>query len=297
MNNEYEKDTKNNSALKKESNELILYGNNPKAIDKKFFMTDKKLLDLEEFTKDKFMEIKNQIDKLKVVNPDVNQNKLGKSNALSFSSYRDKETMFSNNIKNENNNTNNSSFTKNMSNKLKFLNQKINENKSARKKLESNKKEFDLTCHNFRKNKFYNFEQISQKIFNSSCKKIKTYSNDEKEKEKEKEKNLASPRAKEFIKNKIVSRNDINALDPKKSENNFFYEKKKWETIDNIKVKNNESKRQKNRNISSGNIYLTQKNGESVSFNEADIKLVYLNKFVNKKLPYAPGEAFLGEKK
>ena len=289
------KDIKSNSSFKKESNELILYGNNPKAIDKKFFMTDKKLLDLEEFTKDKFMEIKSQIEKLKVVNPDVNQNKLGKSNALSFNSYRDKGTMFSNKTKNEGSNTTNSSFTKNVSNKLKFLNQKINENKSARKKLENNKKEFDLTCHNFRKNKFYNFEQISQKIFNSSCKKIKTYSNDEKEKEKEK--NLVSPRAKEYIKNKIVSRNDINAFDPKKTENNFFYEKKKWETIDNIKVKNNESKRQKNRNISSGNIYLTQKNGESVSFNEADIKLVYLNKFVNNKLPYAPGETFLGEKK
>ena len=284
------KDIKNNSSLKKESNELILYGNNPKAIDKKFFMTDKKLLDLEEFAKDKFMEIKSQIEKLKVVNPDVNQNKLGKSNALSFNSYRDKGTMFSNKTKNEGSNTTNSSFTKNVSNKLKFLNQKINENKSARKKLENNKKEFDLTCHNFRKNKFYNFEQISQKIFNSSCKKIKTYSNDEKEKEKEK--NLVSPRAKEYIKNKIVSRNDINAFDPKKTENNFFYEKKKWETI-----KNNESKRQKNRNISSGNIYLTQKNGESVTFNEADIKLVYLNKFVNNKLPYAPGETFLGEKK
>ena len=291
------KDIKSNSSLKKESNELILYGNNPKAIDKKFFMTDKKLLDLEEFTKDKFMEIKSQIEKLKVVNPDVNQNKLGKSNALSFNSYRDKGTIFSNNTKNEGSNTTNSSFTKNVSNKLKFLNQKINENKSARKKLENNKKEFDLTCHNFRKNKFYNFEQISQKIFNSSCKKIKTYSNDEKEKEKEKEKNLVSPRAKEYIKNKIVSRNDINAFDPKKSENNFFYEKKKWETIDNIKVKNNDSKRQKNRNISSGNIYLTKKNGECVSFNEADIKLVYLNKFVNNKLPYAPGETFLGEKK
>ena len=289
------KDIKSNSSFKKESNELILYGNNPKAIDKKFFMTDKKLLDLEEFTKDKFMEIKSQIEKLKVVNPDVNQNKLGKSNALSFNSYRDKGTMFSNKTKNEGSNTTNSSFTKNVSNKLKFLNQKINENKSARKKLENNKKEFDLTCHNFRKNKFYNFEQISQKIFNSSCKKIKTYSNDEKEKEKEK--NLVSPRAKEYIKNKIVSRNDINAFDPKKTENNFFYEKKKWETIDNIKIKNNESKRQKNRNISSGNIYLTQKNGESVSFNEADIKLVYLNKFVNNKLPYAPGETFLGEKK
>ena len=296
INSEYEKEIKLNLSLKKEKNELILYGNNPKAIDKKFFMTDKKLLDLEEFTKDKFIEIKNQIEKLKVLNPENNQQRSCKSNHLSFNSYRDKGTNISNNTKNDNNNSiNNTSFTNNMSNKLIFLNQKINENKSARKNLENSKKEFDLTCHNFRKNKFYNFEQINQKIFNSSCKKIKTYSNDEKEREKEK--SLLSPSAKEYIKNKIVGRNDISALDHKKSDNNIYYEKKKYETIENnIKAKNNESKRQKNRNISSGNIYLTQKNGENVSFNEADIKLVYLNKFVNNKLPYAPSEAFLGEK-
>ena len=54
---------------------------------------------------------------------------------------------------------------------------------------------------------------------------------------------------------------------------------------------------QKSRNINLGNIYLTQKNGENVSFNDTDIKLVYLNKFVNNKLPYAPNDAFLGEKK
>ena len=298
INNENAKDIRLNSSLKRESKELILYGNNPKAIDKKFFMTDKKLLDLEEFTKDKFIEIKNQIEKLKVINPENTQQKTSKSNMLSFNSYRDKGAILPNNTKNEINNTNinNTSFTNHIQNKLTYLNQKINENKSARKNLENKKKKFDLTCHNFRKNKFYNFEQINQKILNSSCKKIKTYSNDEKEKEKEKEKNLVSPRAKEYIKNQFI-RNDINALEHKKSENNIYYEKKKRETIDTIKIKNNESKRQKNRNISSGNIYLTQKNGESFSFNEADIKLVYLNKFVNNKLPYAPNEAFLGEMK
>ena len=82
----------------------------------------------------------------------------------------------------------------------------------------------------------------------------------------------------------------------KKSENNFFCEGKKWETIDNIKIKNIENKKQKNKNLSSENIYLTQKNGENNSFNENEIKLVYLNKFVNNKLPYAPSDTFLGEK-
>ena len=135
----------------------------------------------------------------------------------------------------------------------------------------------------------YNLDQIGQKIFNLSCKKIKTHSNDEKDK------NMISPRGKDYIKNKIVSRNDINTFEQKKTDNNNFYEKKKWETIDNFK-KINENKKQNNRNINSGNIYLTQKNGESTSFIETDIKLVYLNKFVNNKLPYAPSESFFGEK-
>ena len=287
FNNESDKSFKSFSSLNKEKNELILYGNNPKAIDKKFFMTDKKLLDLEEFTKDKFIEIKNQIEKLKEIKPDNNQQKAIKSNISTYNSYREKGNSLINNAKNENN----TSFTNNMSNKLKFLNQKINENKSERKNLENKQKAFDLTCQNFKKSKFYNLEQVNQKIFNSSCKKIKTNSNDEKEK------NLVSPKTKQFVKNRLISRNDLSVLEHKKSDNNIFFEKKKWETIDNAKIKNNENKKQKNRNISSGNIYLTQKNGENVSFNEADIKLVYLNKFVNNKLPYAPNEAFIGEKK
>ena len=281
----------------KEKNEFILYGNNPKAIDKKFFMTDKKLLDLEEYTKDKLKEIINQIDKLKANNSENNntvQLRTNKSNnILSFNSYKEKTTSLSNNnlnIKNEK--KNNSSFMNNISNKIKYLNQKLNENKSDRKINENYKKDFDATSHNFKKRKFYNLEQISQKIINSSCKKIKTNSNDEKEKEKK----MISPKAKEYIKKMYLSRNDINALEQKKSENNFFCEGKKWETIDNIKIKNIENKKQKNKNLSSENIYLTQKNGENNSFNENEIKLVYLNKFVNNKLPYAPSDTFLGEK-
>ena len=281
----------------KEKNEFILYGNNPKAIDKKFFMTDKKLLDLEEYTKDKLKEIINKIDKLKANNSENNntvQLRTNKSNnILSFNSYKEKTTSLSNNnlnIKNEK--KNNSSFMNNISNKIKYLNQKLNENKSDRKINENYKKDFDATSHNFKKRKFYNLEQISQKIINSSCKKIKTNSNDEKEKEKK----MISPKAKEYIKKMYLSRNDINALEQKKSENNFFCEGKKWETIDNIKIKNIENKKQKNKNLSSENIYLTQKNGENNSFNENEIKLVYLNKFVNNKLPYAPSDTFLGEK-
>ena len=281
----------------KEKNEFILYGNNPKAIDKKFFMTDKKLLDLEEYTKDKLKEIINQIDKLKTNNSENNntvQLRTNKSNnILSFNSYKEKTTSLSNNnlnIKNEK--KNNSSFMNNISNKIKYLNQKLNENKSDRKIKENYKKDFDATSHNFKKRKFYNLEQISQKIINSSCKKMKTNSNDEKEKEKK----MISPKAKEYIKKMYLSRNDINALEQKKSENNFFCEGKKWETIDNIKIKNIENKKQKNKNLSSENIYLTQKNGENNSFNENEIKLVYLNKFVNNKLPYAPSDTFLGEK-
>ena len=281
----------------KEKNEFILYGNNPKAIDKKFFMTDKKLLDLEEYTKDKLKKIINQIDKLKANNSENNntvQLRTNKSNnILSFNSYKEKTTSLSNNnlnIKNEK--KNNSSFMNNISNKIKYLNQKLNENKSDRKINENYKKDFDATSHNFKKRKFYNLEQISQKIINSSCKKIKTNSNDEKEKEKK----MISPKAKEYIKKMYLSRNDINALEQKKSENNFFCEGKKWETIDNIKIKNIENKKQKNKNLSSENIYLTQKNGENNSFNENEIKLVYLNKFVNNKLPYAPSDTFLGEK-
>ena len=127
-------------------------------------------------------------------------------------------------------------------------------------------------------------------------KKIKEKSNEQKEKEKEK--NISSPNIKEYIKkNKMISRNDMRSFEQRNSSDNTFCGKKKWETIDSIRYKNNDYKRQSSRNISTGNIYLTQKKVESISFNEADIKLVYLNKFVNKKLPYTPNEAFPGEKK
>ena len=282
----------------KEKNELILYGNSPKAIDKKFFMTDKKLLDLEEYTKDKLTEIINQIDKIKMNNMENSNNngvqlKTNKSsNILSFNSYKDKASSLSNNTLNiKNEKKTNSSFMNNISNKIKYLSQKINENKSARKNYENYKKDLDLNSHNFKKRKFYNLEHINQKIINSSCKKIKTNSNDDKEKK------MMSPRAKEYITKTYLSRNDINALEQKKIENNFFNEGKKWETIDNIKIKNIDNKKQKNKNSISGNIYLTQKNGDNNnSINENDIKLVYLNKFVNNKLPFAPSDTFLGEK-
>ena len=282
----------------KEKNELILYGNSPKAIDKKFFMTDKKLLDLEEYTKDKLTEIINQIDKIKMNNMENSNNngvqlKTNKSsNILSFNSYKDKASSLSNNTLNiKNEKKTNSSFMNNISNKIKYLSQKINENKSARKNYENYKKDLDLNSHNFKKRKFYNLEHINQKIINSSCKKIKTNSNDDKEKK------MMSPRAKEYITKTYLSRNDINALEQKKRENNFFNEGKKWETIDNIKIKNIDNKKQKNKNSISGNIYLTQKNGDNNnSINENDIKLVYLNKFVNNKLPFAPSDTFLGEK-
>ena len=282
----------------KEKNELILYGNSPKAIDKKFFMTDKKLLDLEEYTKDKLTEIINQIDKIKMNNMENSNNngvqlKTNKSsNILSFNSYKDKASSLSNNTLNiKNEKKTNSSFMNNISNKIKYLSQKINENKSARKNYENYKKDLDLNSHNFKKRKFYNLEHINQKIINSSCKKIKTNSNDDKEKK------MMSPRSKEYITKTYLSRNDINALEQKKSENNFFNEGKKWETIDNIKIKNIDNKKQKNKNSISGNIYLTQKNGDNNnSINENDIKLVYLNKFVNNKLPFAPSDTFLGEK-
>ena len=281
-------DKKSTSILsKEEKNELILYGNNPKAIDKKFFMTDKKLLDLEEFTKDKLKEIINQIDKLKINNSENNnrvQLRINKSNNI--------YSLSNNNLNIKSDKKSNSSFMNNISNKIKYLNQKLNENKSERKNNETYKKDFDSTSHNFKKKKFYNLEQISQRIINSSCKKIKTNSNDEREKEKK----IISPKAKEYIKQMYLSRNDVNALEQKRSENNFFYEGKKWETIDNFKIKSGENKKQKNKNFSSENIYLTQKNGENNSFNENEIKLVYLNKFVNNKLPYAPSDTFLGEK-
>jgi hypothetical protein len=218
------------------------------------------------------------------------------SNILSFNSYKDKASNLSNNIHNiKKEKKNNSSFMNNISNKIKFLSQKIKENKSARKNIEDYKKEFDLTSHGFKKRKLYNLEHINQKIINSSCKKIKSNSNSNDEKSKEKK--MMSPKAKEYIKKTYLSRNDINALEQKKSENNFFNEGKKWETIDNNKIKNSENKNQKNKNAISSNIYLTQKNGDnSNSIIESDIKLVYLNKFVNNKLPFAPSDTFLGEK-
>ena len=284
-----EKDNKKNE-LNDNNNELFLYGNNPREIDKKFILTDKKLLDLEEYTKEKIVEIIAQINKLKSTqkneykynsknnNKDVNVSMKEKN---SFNSYRgilgyndknEKKININNNIK---------------SNIFKGLNIKNDENINKENIInyEKNKNLLDLTYHNFHKNKLYNIEQINQKIFNSSCKKIKTCTsiNDY-------ENNFHTTKARDFSKNKISDIKDVNISEQKKSE--------KKNIVNNIninKIKNNDLKKIKCRNNSSGNIYLTQKKGESLSFNEAEIKLVYLNKFVNHHLPYAPIEHFSGE--
>ena len=285
-----EKDNKKNELNDNNNNEFFLYGNNPREIDKKFIMTDKKLLDLEEYTKEKIVEIIAQINKLKSTqkneykynsknnNKDVNVSMKEKN---SFNSYRgilgyndknEKKININNNIK---------------SNIFKGLNIKNDENINKENIInyEKNKNLLDLTYHNFHKNKLYNIEQINQKIFNSSCKKIKTCTsiNDY-------ENNFHTTKARDFSKNKISDIKDVNISEQKKSE--------KKNIVNNIninKIKNNDLKKIKCRNNSSGNIYLTQKKGESLSFNEAEIKLVYLNKFVNHHLPYAPIEHFSGE--
>ena len=265
----------------------ILYGDNPRAIDKKFIMTDKKLLDLEEYTKAKILEIISQIDKLKNISQNIMKKSKKDNNDISFST-KEKNSFnsyrgilgYTSKSKNEFNN----SHKKNI---FRGLNSKNNEN-NINTNFEKNKNAFDLTGYNFHKSKLYNIEQISQKIFNSSCKKIKTCSN------LNDIENFHSNKAKDFIKNNILTKNEINKSDrePKKSES---IENKKWNINIINKIKNNELKKIKCRNNSSGNIYLTQKKGESLSFNEAEIKLVYLNKFVNGHLPYGPIDGFSGE--
>ena len=285
-----EKENKNNNKSEN-NNELILYGNNPRAIDKKFILTDKKLLDLEEFTKAKILEIVGQINKLKNSsknsmkkskkdNDEINESMKKKN---SFNSYRG-ILAYSNKNKNGFNNINKKNI-------FRGINSKNDENKNPINltNFEKNKNVFDLTGYNFHKSKLYNIEQISQKIFNSSCKKIKTCSN-----LNDIENNFRTTKAKDFIKKNILTRKENNTIEheQKKSENK---EDKKWNINLINRIKNNELKKIKYRNNSSGNIYLTQKKGDSLSFNEADIKLVYLNKFVNGNLPFSPIDGFHGE--
>ena len=300
--NEKEFNALNVKSNNKNNEELLLYGNNPREIDKKFLLTDKKILDLEEYTKGKILDIIAQIDKLKTITKntikhsgkkvkDINVNMKEKN---SFNLYRG---IISYNNKNKNEETiksnSNINTKKNIFKGLNFKNDE-NNNPNDLTNFEKNRNAFDLTGYNFHKSKLYNFEQINPKIFNSSCKKIKTYSN-----LNDLDINIRSTKnkGKEFIKNNILNNNDKNFFEEKESDNKDNKISKKFDFNEINKIKNNELKKIKYRNNSSGNIYLTQKRGDSSSFNEADIKLVYLNKFVNDFLPYAPIEGFSNEEK
>ena len=62
INNKENNETKD--ILEYNNNELLLYGDNPREIEKKFIMTDQKIFDLEEYTKEKIEEILSKIEKL-----------------------------------------------------------------------------------------------------------------------------------------------------------------------------------------------------------------------------------------
>ena len=248
--------------------------NEQKIIDKKFLLTNKKLLALEKYTKEKIIEIIAQINKLKLIYNhldkinDINSSLKEKNN--SFNSFKgilniDKTHIFKSlNIKND---------------------EKINKNSIIN--FTKNKNGFDLTCSNFYRNKLNKIEPSNQKIFNYSCKKLKTCSN-----LNEIENPFYSTKSKDIFKKNTFSQKENNNLENKK-ENSHNKENKKWD-INNIniinKIKKTEFKKVKYRNNSLENIYLTQKRGETCSFNETDIKLVYLNKLVNDYLPYAPND-------
>ena len=249
--------------------------NEQKLIDKKVFLTNKKLLALEKYTKEKIIEIIAQINKLKLI-----YNYFDKLNDIN-SSLKEKNSSFNSfkGILSTNNNTDKTNIFKSLSIKNDDKNNIINYKK--------NKNGFDLTCSNFYRNKLYKIEPSNQKIFNYSCKKLKTSSN-----LNEMENPFNSAKSKDFFKRNIFNQKECNNCENKK-ENSNNKENKKWD-INNIniinKIKNNEFKKVKYRNNSLGNIYLTQKRGETISFNETDIKLVYLNKLVNDYLPYAPND-------
>ena len=266
-----------------DNSELIMYGNNPIAIDKKFLMTDKKISDLEEYTKEKLIEIISYIDKLKIFHNHINNHNKKNNNVImsikelkeknSFNSYRG---MFGskNNNKIKNNASNNISSAK--PNLFKSLNSKNDENNNKNNFISFEKKRnlFNLTFHNFYKNNLYNFDTPNKKNFNYSCKKLKTCSNINNF-----ENHFNSIKEKDYIKKNILNQN----------------ENKKWDINILNKIKNNNLKKINYRNNSSGNIYLTQKRGEGHSYNETDVKLVYLNKLVNDDLPYSSYNAFSGE--
>ena len=277
INNKENNETKD--ILEYNNNELLLYGDNPREIEKKFIMTDQKIFDLEEYTKEKIEEILSKIEKLnKIQNKYNNKNSIKNVNSSmkeknSFNSYRG-ILGYNDKIKIEKKNS-----ISNIGKSNIFKGLKLKEGDSSMKKHHFNydKKFFDSTCQNFHKNKLYNLEKINQKIFNSSCKKIKICTNiNEFEK-----KFLHTTKAREFNSNK-----KDNALSENEKKNN---------NGDNNLIKDFELKKGKCRNNSSGNLYLTQKRGESLSIHEADIKLVYLNKFVNNQLPFIPVEPLVEE--
>ena len=278
----------NNNIIKKESinknyntnnnNELILYGNNPKEIDKKFIITDKKILDLEEYTKDKILEIITQIEQLKnnIKKSIKNTNKKNNNDMKDNNKFNTNRGILSYNYKNKNETVARNNNTKyNIFNGLKNKN---DENINNLTNLEKNKKDyFNSTGFNFHKNNLYNIEQISHKVFNSSCKKLNTCDLDN---------NFHSNKIENILKNKILIKKVCESCKEKKNENK---ENKKWDINSINNLNNNELKKIKYRNNSSGNIYFNQKQ-HNLSFNEIDIKMVYLNKFVNDYLPYAPYE-------
>ena len=128
-------------------------------------------------------DIISQIDKLKNITKTIIKNSSKKHNDInvsmkeknSFNSYRG-ILSYNNKTNNEEAIKNNNNTKKNIFNGLSIKN---NENKSPNDltNYEQNKKGFNLTGYNFHKSTLYNIEQIGQKIFNSSCKKIKTCSN------------------------------------------------------------------------------------------------------------------------
>ena len=128
--------------------------NEQKLIDKKVFLTNKKLLALEKYTKEKIIEIIAQINKLKLI-----YNYFDKLNDIN-SSLKEKNNSFNSfkGILSTNNNTDKTHIFKSLSIKNDDKNNIIN--------FKKNKNGFDLTCSNFYRNKLYKIEPSNQKIFN-----------------------------------------------------------------------------------------------------------------------------------
>ena len=221
-------------------------------------------MDLEEYIKEKILEIITQIDKLKNSNKisskyNKNRNINNSREKNSFNLYEEKLAKYRDNKKKS----------------FKGLNSKNEENKNSNINFEK-KNSFNSTGYNFHKSKLCN-EQINHKIFNSSCKSINTCSN-----LNDLDNNFHTTKDKGFFKSNIITKSFINCVE-KNDENKI--------------IDNKELKKIKYRNNSAENLFLSSKKGESLSFNESDVKIVYLNKFVNDHLPYPPMDAFYQRKK